>query len=288
MSMSMSQVTILRMLEHITFHATGKTGLKLIWPANSGATQTNIMAYSIFVDANDVYCGGSYDNNALPCYWKNGELHKLPGIAGTTVDSIQVVDGVVYSAGYSSTNACYWINDIEYSLPMPAGFTASAANSIYVVPETLDFYISGHLNSAAYSCYWKNGIECVWLPETAPSSAAFQIYFANGKVYLGGFTASTGYYWVNGKMNFLSIPPGYSSTSVQSMFVYNGDVYTAGMAQSGSYHECYWKNSQLIYVDPATNNYDTWSICVYNNDVYMCGLAYATHTNPFYSVNGTN
>jgi len=86
-------------------------------------------ASSIFIDGNDVYCGGIYLNpssTANACYWKNGKLVKL-SVSNTNnyslVTSIYVTGGIVFCCGYEVISgnfiACYWINNNKYSLISP-------------------------------------------------------------------------------------------------------------------------------------------------------------------------
>ena len=175
-----------------------KNGARVDLPyeySNNDGNGTLNCVYSIFVDGNDVYCGGSYiidnilyNNNA--CYWKNGVLNKVnSNSTASGINSICVINGVVFSAGYDN-NACFWINGKEYPLPMPSNYSnSSTAKSIAVDKDTFDFYIAGSVwnISGGAACYWKNGKDCILLDNISSSSTqANSVIFSNGKLYIGG------------------------------------------------------------------------------------------------------
>ena len=140
--------------------------------------------YSIALDVEDIYCGGSYYNGTVlnACYWKNGKqvLVELDNTTQTSeIYSITVAGGTVFACGseFNGHNkACFWINGKKHSLP-DSGIGDSFGKSIVVDKETYDFYIAGfYSTSIAYACYWKNGeLSALPFPATASSAQAYSI-----------------------------------------------------------------------------------------------------------------
>jgi hypothetical protein len=72
----------------------------------------------------------------------------------------------VYIAGYDGDAPCYWIDGVQYSLPVTAG---SDGEACAIAVSGSDVYIAGYYESeddTLMPCYWLNGVQYV-LPVTA-------------------------------------------------------------------------------------------------------------------------
>jgi hypothetical protein len=114
-----------------------------IWPSRS--------INGITVVGDVVYIAGSYYindlmYNAIPCYWRNGELHNLSLSDGTdnsnvSAIAIAVSGNIIHIAGTSSYGGVYWRNGVMQNLNKPLNFQnkytningiAVSGNSIYI------------------------------------------------------------------------------------------------------------------------------------------------------------
>lgn len=57
------------------------------------------------------------------CYWKDGVLHTLDTSGYSYVNTLQVIDGVVFIAGNLNDNGegCYWKDGVRVDIPTPEG-----------------------------------------------------------------------------------------------------------------------------------------------------------------------
>jgi hypothetical protein len=250
-----------------------KNGDRVDLPYNPGGNNSENNVNSIFIDGKDVYCAGNIYNGTVihqnACYWKNGIRHNVkidnPTTQDSNITSIAVGGGIVYCAGYEGLNACFWMNDdVKNTLNQQA--PVSGATSIYIdINYKLDFYISGYYGTAltlTNACYWKNGTDIISLTNSFDGSRANSIFVSGGKVYAAGLYSLGACYWEDGILNTLA-----GGTQAFTVYVYNGDVYTAGNVGAAS--AAYWKNGMQIWVEPTSSGAN--SIYIFDNDVYVTG-----------------
>ena len=235
---------------------------------------TRIYAMDIYND--DIYCGGFCDDPdglgvgtpSKACYWINNKIKivEISNLSDSIINSIKIINGVIYSAGYDNNRACYWINEKIYYLDSPG--TSSQAKSIYIDKETNDFYIAGYYTIGGnYPCYWKNGKECQSIGISGGS--ANSIYHSNDNLYIAGlYTSNTPGYWINNKFNLLNYG-GAGSIYTNGIKVYNGNVYTTGSIFIPPSNLKIFKNNIEISV-PVIQG-ESNSIYIFNDDIYVCG-----------------
>lgn len=261
-----------------------KNGSEVDFTGQQSSSLVSVL--SIYVDGNDVYCGGYYLNGPFkPCYWKNGELHPVHSDAtggNARIYSIQALNGVVFSAGNDDNSGnipSFWVNDNKVILNNSG--TGSQAKSIFVDKDSFDIYVSGSNRATSdNAAYWKNGGAVNTIDTT--SSTGNSIYVSNGNIYVGGYNnGGVGGYWKNS--NFTLLP---SASTINSIFVYNGDIYTCGPNNDSPIAGySYWKNLTenpfpasftLISAITAFN-----SLYVYSGDVYVAGIYTDSSGNQF-------
>jgi len=246
----------------------------------------------------DVYVAGYSGNTA--CYWKNGVQAILPVPVGDDINSstssIAVgSNGDVYitgdygtfTAGNSSYVACYWRNEMRYTLPVPStGTRYPSAKSVAITPEG-DVYIVGGYGDVATStaCYWKNR-ERTDLPVPAGTTYAEAnsiVITANGDVYIaGGYNDGNGVIpciWRNRLRSNLPVSDEVGFSYARDIAVNSkGDVYVVSNVYVASDEDdntaYYWKNGSRIYlpVPLGTSKSNAYEIAVTaNDDVYIIG-----------------
>jgi hypothetical protein len=248
-----------------------KNGVQTILSTSS----SNGYAYSIFIDGSDIYCAGFNQESGVnkATYWKNGERHIVDN-SQSLINSISVVNGVVFSAGYLSTLpyiACFWINSERHILPTP-GTGNYYAQAISIDKETFDFYIAGRYTKGnIYCCYWKNGGECITIDAGSGFSSADPegISVVNGKLYIPVYHFTNNGYWNDGNFIFL---PG-SPQGLNAVNVYDGNIYIAGKVSASA---VIWKNQTLIPLQTINGSVgeNAYSCIVYNGDIYASGKGF--------------
>ena len=193
--------------------------------------------------------------------WKNGITLGLTIAPYTTINSLFVLNGVVYAAGTDQSSApsgVYWINTTKKFL---TGITTTYANSIFVYQGNI--YISGRTSNGSNvcACYWdlSAGNNPIFLSSVSNSNAS-SIFVSEGDVYVAGYVSNQAVYWKNGQINYLSDNESYA----ESIFVYNNDVYVAGRVEPDGNHEVatYWKNGEAVTLYNGTYNTQALSIFV--------------------------
>jgi len=194
---------------------------------------------------------------------KNTIVHPVTKADTTTHD--------VYVAGTSGDTAVYWKNGKEVKLS--DGTRGAFANSIFVTNNN-DVYIAGTmytdgLDSGPFKALsWKNGV--VTNLDNNPQSVfseAYAISVLGNDVYVGGYTTNgpnLATYWKNGT----PVVIGGSNSTIYSLSVNSGDVYTSGESfVSDSSYATYWKNGQATVLGPGSSS----SIFITNNNIYTAG-----------------
>ena len=264
-------------------------------PLGSG----NITA--IYLDGNDIYCGGFYSNSSVDnAFYCKNEVRVSVELDDTgnasRIYSIAAAGGVVFACGYETIGAitvsCYWINGKKYSLNN-LGTGNSRANSIIIDNDTLDFYIAGYYTDGYQkACYWINGNECITLPVpnyTNPAYEAISVTLSNGKLYFCGDCDHASVYdclpcyWIDGE--FVELQPGNTDAVVNDIKIYNGTVYCIGDELIGfaNTYPTLWKDNSIVWSDTSATNGRKFT--VYNGDIYATGY-YDSNQYPCYWKNG--
>lgn len=259
----------------------------------------------------------SYDGiSYVPCYWKAGVIHKLPG-AGCQINAICTSGTDVHCAGFyvsgSTPIACYWKNDTKIDLPekhdtpnsifvsnvgdvfistvngvywkngnleTPPAFTNW--NSIYVTEP--DLYIAGKNDSGLF--YWKNETPTSLIIPSYTTSLSYsigQIKVIGTDVYVpGGYEVdNSGWipcYWKNGdRFNLTALG---ATARVRDIYVFGTDIYLVG--ENGPNNKCYWKNNTRTDIGSGVINFD-----MIGSDIYQLGATSQTNPLPCYWKNGT-
>jgi hypothetical protein len=214
----------------------------------------NSSAASVFVNGNDVYVAGYVNERAV--LWKNGAKQELGDYPSQAL-SVFVDGNDVYVAGRHSSDArvLLWKNGMQQTLVDSIG----GAYSVFV--HNGDVYVGGFTIIDYYSCpaYWKNGGLNVLSITTSNASASVvnSIFADNNNVYAAGGPYNRGVLWTNGTPDTLS-----TSSYLQSVFVYNGDVYAIAPGPA------LFKNKVKQTLE---SGWTPSGLYVSNNNVYICG-----------------
>jgi hypothetical protein len=200
---------------------------------------------SIFVFNGTVYTAG-YDTTNYACYWEGTTEYPLSnGNYGNAYSIFVDNNGNVYTAGQDANgSSCYWLGTNEIQLEQISGDYQSVAYSIYVDNGTV--YTAGQ-DTNGYACYWVGNVE-----HQLTSGTAYSIFETNNMIYVAGATGSEGNAecWLNS-----STPAVLTTTngSANSITVYNGIVYIAGIDDNAN--ACYWygKGSEFSTVELTTD-----------------------------------
>jgi hypothetical protein len=241
---------------------------------------SNTLSPGVFSKANSIVLSGSnilisgYNTiSPYACYWYNGDtptnLNNSPN--GSEAYSINIYNGIVYSAGYTNDGglnkiATYWSNTTLYNLN--AGVN-SQANSVFVCDGTI--FTAGHTNNS-YACYWSNNTR--FDLSGGANSGANSIYVSGGVVYTGGYTndgvVPHACYWTNANPVPVNLSGGQRS-AVNSLMVSGGTVYSCGFIRPLSPTiACYWIGTTMYILGGLTNS-EAKSITVDNGTVYVAG-----------------
>jgi len=250
------------------------------------------------VSGGKTYVVGSYFDNegySRACYWVDGAVAKLDGLAGRgddqteSVYAITVSDDKVYTAGLYMNNynavPCYWVDGALTTLALPAGATLGAASSIAVSGGKV--YAAGYsYGSARIPGYWSDG---VFVPLDIPAGATAEIQTGiavSDKVYvMGTYKLNSKYYpciWADGVRSELAFDVSANGGAVgKSMTVSNGKVYVSGYSVTDNRNKaCYWTDGVRAELDTPADMYsDGLSIGVIDDKVYVGGRYYDSSYN---------
>ncbi len=228
-------------------------------------------------------CGYSPGANGIGngCFWTIAPTGTTTTSLGGSPNSIFVYGGTVYTCGVdSSLGACYWSGTTKIALPN--GAWPAQAYSIFVADGTV--YVAGY-DSGSKACYWSGtsaGMTEIVLSGVSANGhwgQARSIFVdSGGTVYTSGFDSSgNACYWTGTSETVLAQctdPLSWAIYCANSIFVYNGTVYTAGFVGPAGYgYGCYWINGSQTPLGTAGSGVDTRTIFVDNNgNCYVGGL----------------
>jgi hypothetical protein len=271
---------------------------------------------SIFRSGNDIYVAGYQSpkgSELLPVIWKNGVAIELDrrwitrNADAGSANSVVVVDGDVYVAGYTGFSisdwsgngvSCYWKNGVRTDLgPLDEiEKLATQTNAYSVFVSGGDVYVAGstyikHGGDYHFPCYWKNGtkieLPCQIEARQTVEGRALSVFVSGNDVYLAGLIETrTGHpedriewfpcIWKNDIMSVLSsVTPSYYN--IASSIIVSGDVvHITGTTNGSPYgYPCHWKNG--VRADLSTQNAGkggfSSSIHLLENDVYIAGAS---------------
>lgn len=175
------------------------------------------------ITGGNIYVAGFVSDgagNTTACYWKNGERVDLgPG----ELEDLVVVDGVVYSVGWTyGGSSYYWVGNESFKLE------GSAAEAYAIAVHEGDVYTTGRSSGA---CYWKNTKKTSL---SGGDSSGYGISVSDdGDVFVGGYYQNNHHYvipakWKNGNRSNLSRPSG-GDGEVQDVVMVDGTPYFFGM-----------------------------------------------------------
>ena len=266
---------------------------------------------SIAFDGDDVYIGCSfqYPGDYIG-YWKNGSGVNVTSDQFGLFDNVQVAvsNGNLYVAGSTTslTNGlitpAYRKNNEPFVL-MPHVYTLDENYITSLAVQDSDVYIGGSstlpppsLYTTYGATYWKNSVP-VYLSNNdtiLSSSSVNAITISNSDVYAAGITTWSNYsvdeeshalYWKNGKPQYLTTGKNYSIAN--AIAVSGNDVYVGGAVIGKDYfpRAAYWKNGQLVKLDPAELS-EVKAIAVQGNNVYAAGYERGFRDSAVYWKNG--
>ena len=189
----------------------------------------------------DVYLPGNIGTGATTSavYWKNGQRVDLdpgaPGAAwGMAVSGSDVyVIGVLYGTVNGDTNLV-WKN----------GQRLSSTYVIGAKPYSQIFVSGGYLYLLGYYGYQINF--GVLNPLSGSTGLANSMYLDGSTKYLAGTWSSAAgvraVYWKDEEMDTLSIYPGTTYSTANTIVVAGTDVYIAGRDEANANLAVYWKN----------------------------------------------
>jgi len=214
-------------------------------------------------------------------YWKNGILTQLTdSLTNAVANTIAVDNKDIYVGGSVDYIATYWKNGVAKNL----GYGIIYA--IKIVGH--DVYVAGVSKKQRWSkdmaTYWKNGVATVIGPGTIYSLTVKNddVYMAGVGIYNSPLDVQAATYWKNNTRLPLNDTTG-GKTYASDLFLYDGDVYIAGLGynNSGKDLAVYWKNGHIVSLSAPEGS--AQCIFIQNDDVYACG---AFHDTPVYWKNG--
>ncbi|HVS98209.1 MAG TPA: hypothetical protein VHE54_17055 [Puia sp.] len=241
-------------------------------------TDTTIGQWSyaghIGFSGSDMYMAGtmatSPNFNMTAVYWKNGVMTRLPSTMQSQAGYILLsgndvyVSGDVFSYDAEFGFAAYWKNG---NVTVLSQDTSGAAGMFM---NGSDLYIAGseRIKGVSYPTIWKNGIAMHLAHDTG--GAAVSIAFSGTDMYVAGVlqinNRQTGVYWKNGTPTTLG-----PVISVNSLDVWNGDVYVSGWRYTDSIYNdggVYWKNGSPMQLPNSTL---VNAMCISGGNVYLAG-----------------
>jgi hypothetical protein len=250
-------------------------------------------ALSIAVEASFVYIAGFYVNGSgyNSCYWKNpssessstsDSLNTLMTAVSTKAESVFVLGGTVYIAGYYSTAThyipCYWVNnsDTITSFSLDDGVLWGYATSISVSKNIV--YIAGHQGTKK-SCYWTDDdgeVEQIDL-DTSDFAQAYSLsiletdvtdVYISGRYHDNTDGVKRACYWKNNSSTKVILEQNTSTdSSANSIFLTDSDTYIAGydVETSGSLAEAaiYWNSDGSFAKETLYNSSKAESNCIF-------------------------
>jgi hypothetical protein len=217
---------------------------------------------SMAISGNNIYYSG-YDN-----YWENGSPVSFSGLSNDGSISSMFVDGSnIYMSGTDSVgDAVYWRNgqlNVLDSYNQAVSGYPKTTHCITVSGN--DVYVGGENDSLTMGMYWKNGVP-TYLQTTESGYSVgpvLSILISGTDVYMlanlvadnNGFQYSPAY-WKNGVEHDLPLNWGATSGYANSIFIYNNDVYVAGITNSDPPQDInpkvvYWVNGVEHLVDSS-------------------------------------
>ena len=173
-------------------------------------------------------------------------------------------DGKIFVAGWrdpdgSGNRPCVWeVSDtwtiegggyvvssreiIRHDLPTDGGFGAARD----IVSDGSDLYVCGYYTQGinSYACYWKNGSR-VGLVDGTRAEA---ICIHEGRVYVGGRSATSASYWIDGNGYEISnsyFPVGSTDAIVTAVALVEGELHLGGSYYKGDYLGFTWNAGTL-------------------------------------------
>ncbi len=166
--------------------------------------------------------------------WEDGAKKTFASAMDNTTTSVFCDGSDIYYAGRMENKPTIWKNGVAQVLSQTSG----CVNDIYVSNGMV--YAVGQLNHVA--TLWRNGTAeslatnyQTLYPYSEPTSEAFAVSIANGKVYVAGCvyvsgTSKAAYLWTNGTYQMLSDGGGCA----YDVFVDGTTVYVVGEAPQES------------------------------------------------------
>lgn len=223
----------------------------------------------------DVYVAG-YENTGTAAIsaviWKNGVQTRLTdGSFEAQAYAVYVSGTDVYAAGYEK-NAAGAVPKVWKNLTATALSAVPESYAYNVFVSGTDVYVAGEINGppALTAAIWKNG-NSIPIGSGTDGSFATGLFVDGSDIYVTGsmFTGTNVYYpaiWKNGTVSY----PASVRGVVQSVFVYNNDVYAAGYELNGfTRYGKVWKNGVATSFSTGANPSSPYHIVVYNGDVYI-------------------
>lgn len=196
---------------------------------------------------------------------------------------------IIYTAGSYQTGsvyvACYWKHDAGNidKVDLNQGVTESEAKDIYV-DNNNNIHIAGTYDTKPV--YWLDDGEQIIRTEltTETQSEANSIFVDDAYIYIGGKiyngTKDVAVFWEINRNDLSDIvvyeaTDGSMNAYVNSIYVYNEDVYLAGRYRSSSeFVACYWKYSEGTF---TTTDLETSTAEAEATDIYVeTGMVYVS------------
>lgn len=242
-----------------------KNGVKTDLEDNTYDSRAN----AVYHDGVHLYVSGFYasDGKNIAVLWLDGEKIALgPAGVESTVNSVTVVNNLVYAAGGVNSNPVYFKYDVTTREVGSTTLSTDAGELAGIIVNGSDIYASGFVagidTETLTAAYWKNGAITTF--STPPDvSVGFGMALDEENIYVTGMFSTDNdqdpkpVYWKNGTPTALSVPQTNDRGPGVQIAIVDGSIYIAGlymddMNGSQTYRiPAYWKDGVRKDLLPA-------------------------------------
>lgn len=255
-----------------TFEATYWKNGVAVTLSKSKPSRYNLVA-GLVVSDGDVHAIG-VDGHFL-MYWKNGVATNLGDSLGV-LGELCISNGDVYFLGGSDSNSGETVvfkNGVPSFIKLQGLASTNPFDCTAMVILGNDVYLGGSIetSSGISPMVWKNGVPVIsttaqgWISDLAVSGGDV---YACATLLVNGSSVGQAAYWKNGQL--VTLADGTRRTGATSIFIFGGDVYISGWAETGNaVVATYWKNGVETQLPFSGGSCEAAQVFVADSSVYV-------------------